>query len=391
MKNKLTKLIMFAVSVTVAASLFTFMGCNTNSETEEEDPATVVDTPEDTTGDDSESDDSEESTVTKQEILDYISSLNNLEIDGVNTYATNYDDMVAYLREQGVITVSDEEAVDMNTTAGYFVGKTWNDDYTGYTSYTNTEAVQFADEAYDFGGVYLIWWDLSGSYTSYRTFSTGTTIQIGGGEYTLTCSAVSGAYALAFADVVEAYATDRDPDLYSDYTAWTEYQNSLVAAAEEKNATAISVFNSIDSTPNSIEYYSLSDLVTALRSAGYLTALDVVNGTDLNAVYTYDYNGTTCYVYFASSAMKYGNISIYYYDTSYSWYSFTSFPTILANLEASGSSPIYYDTAYGNSYYCFGTDNIYTYTGTEYDENGEQLILTVDLVVGNFAIVVDES
>lgn len=392
MTKRTSKIAVLLLSLLLALSLVWLVSCTT---TESSDTASDT-TSESSSDDESTSSDTEpeeDDTVTKEEILAYLESLSDIEVaEGeVNVYVSEYDDMVAYLQTQGVIS-ADAEPVDMNTTAGYL----WE-----YATGMTTEAIAFADKAYDYGGVYLMWWDIANGseyedyYSSY-SFSTGT-IAVGGGQYTLPFSSTSGFYAIAFADVVEvslsySYGAENGSQNYDDYSEYTAAMSTAVAAAEAEYADEIAIFEAIDDTAP-LEYAtSLSDVAATLRGAGYISAADYVSPTDLNAIYTYTYNDTTCYVPFAYEAYQYGNISIYYYDSSDSWWSFSTCYYIYTNLCNSLTSDIYYDASYGGSWGVeWYNGDVYKYNeNNEYDADGTTLTLTVDVVIGNFAFAISE-
>lgn len=114
----------------------------------------------------------------------------------INTATAFYDDMISYFKQEGFIS-EDCEPVNINETSGYLKDNTGG-------QYTDTRV---ADEAYDYDGLWLLWWDQenkSDLYENYESMSMNQgTIVIAGGAAILETSAQSGAYALAFSDDYE--------------------------------------------------------------------------------------------------------------------------------------------------------------------------------------------
>lgn len=311
----------------------------------------------------------------KEKTIDYIKSLNDIEVTGTNVYGSSYDEMVAYLIEKGVVDAA-ASPVDINATAGYF--KKYDGTYDDF--------VATADKAYDYNGVYLFWWDIANGseyfdYWSGLKTNSGTII-VAGGEYTLPMTTSGGCYAIAFKEVVD---TDRSlvwdytgDESYDDFTARKEAAMNEVKA---KYAEEIAAFESIDATPCSIVFYtSVTELAVALQKAGYISVAELASPQDLNAVYT-DENGKS--VALASTAEKYGKITIYFYDKDDSWFMWNNFYNTYnefrQNVQTNGTSSAraYYEVA-------AWTYDVYTL------ESGEELVLSADLVIGNFVIAVED-
>jgi hypothetical protein len=326
----------------------------------------------------------EESKTRKEQVLEFMDSLNNIEVTGTNVYATSYDDMVAYLKEQNVIA-SDAEGVDMNTTAGYF----WN----ATDKNNESPANAFAEKAYDYNGVYLMWWDISNgtSYSQiYEYLSSRGRVVIGSGEYTLAYASVRGCYAIGFSDLsatMDQYEAGGSE--YQDYADGKETYNDF-SARKTAHATQLAVFDAIDDTPTSVDYFtSINDLSEKLYKARLITIDEFVKPVDLNAVYTY--NDGANYVSFAPVAYQYGDITVYYFDTTVTYYSYSTFPIMLSNLQENKTTTVYYDNK-GWGYSWYSADGIYKYNENKaYDENGTTLTYSVDAIYGNFAISVAEE
>lgn len=111
-----------------------------------------------------------------------------------NAATAAYDDVVAYLKEGGVIA-DETGAVDINTTEGYVTDNTGGD----------FAVAEIADKAYDYDGLWLLWWDVANESELYQSnfqyieMNEGI-IVIQGGAATLQAEAYKGAYAIAFAE-----------------------------------------------------------------------------------------------------------------------------------------------------------------------------------------------
>lgn len=339
-------------------------------------------------------------------VLEYLETLNEVSVaEGeANVYVSDYDDVVSYLQGKGVLS-SDTDPVNINETAGYL----WD----GSTYAVSTEAVAFADKAYDYDGVWLIWWDISNGseyedvYTSMANNSGS--IVVNGGQYSCPTSSYSGFYAIAFKGAVEAtysynygtenynsYCYDEDGNWSSDgYAQYKEALEAAVAEAEEEYEDVIEAFEDMDTTAPLKYSSSASDVAAALRSAGYISASDYVSPTNLNEVYTYysDYMGDNVYVELATDAYQYGDITIYYFDTSNSWYSWSTWYYMFTNLQENGETVVYYDGYYGGAFGVPWYDSSFVYTyGSDntYDSEGTTLSYSVDLIIGSFAFKVSE-
>lgn len=112
----------------------------------------------------------------------------------VDPATCTYDEMVQYLTDKGYIA-KDANPVDMLTTEGYLTDNTGGDVPFG----------PFADEAKDYGGLWLMWWDSatpSDAYTEcfqYIDMNGGMIVYMGGAAI-LESAAHNGNFAIAFAD-----------------------------------------------------------------------------------------------------------------------------------------------------------------------------------------------
>lgn len=388
------------LSLVLAFSLTGLVACGT--EADDPDDSDDTDTGDTGDADDGDTDDGEE-TLT---VLEYLETLNEVSVaEGeANVYVSDYDDVVSYLQGKGVLS-SETDPVNINETAGYL----WD----GSTYAVSTEAVAFADKAYDYDGVWLIWWDISSGseyedvYTSMANNSGS--IVVNGGQYSCPTSSYSGFYAIAFKDAVEAtysynygtenynsYCYDEDGNWSSDgYAQYKEALAAAVAEAEEEYEDVIEAFEDMDTTAPLKYSSSASDVAAALRSAGYISASDYVSPTNLNEVYTYysDYMGDNVYVELATDAYQYGDITIYYFDTSNSWYSWSTWYYMFTNLQENGETVVYYDGSYGGAFGVPWYDSSFVYTyGSDntYDSEGTTLSYSVDLIIGSFAFKVSE-
>ena len=339
-------------------------------------------------------------------VLEFLETLNEVSVaEGeANVYVSEYADVVSYLQDKGVLS-TETEPVDINQTAGYL----WD----GSNYAVSQDAVQFADKAYDYDGVWLIWWDISNGseyesvYTSMANNS-GTMV-INGGQYSCPTSSYSGFYAIAFKEAVEAtysynygtenynnYIYDEDGNWSSDgYAQYKEALAAAVAEAEEPYEDVIEAFEGMDTTAPLKYSSSAADVAAALRSAGYISASDYVSPTNLNEVYTYysDYMAQDVYVELATDAYQYGDITIYYFDTSNSWYSYSTWYYMFTNLQNELQTVVYYDGSYGGAFGVpwYDSNFVYTYgSDNTYDSGGTTLSYSVDLIIGSFAFKVAE-
>ena len=118
-----------------------------------------------------------------------------------NARTASYDEMVAWLTQEGYIAEG-TEPVDINTTPGYIT------DNTGGSFPTAV----LADKAEDYGGLWLFWWDVENTTENYEIYqnmkmNSGMMV-IEGGAAILQSAGQNGAYAIAFspeyADQAEA-------------------------------------------------------------------------------------------------------------------------------------------------------------------------------------------
>lgn len=308
----------------------------------------------------------------EEKIAAFMDELSTATAPGLNTYESGWEDMVAHLTTNGVIA-ADAAQIDMLTTPGYLkmYDGTFNDTYA------------FADKAVDFGGVYLMWWNLAEPTTAYDCYTgmlnNGGYIVVMGGMYSTPFAATaSGSFAIAFA---EGY----------DETAKT---------------AALDVFNAIDKTAYSLKYMgNTTDLAMAMMKEGLLAATDIAAAVDVNTQYEYtctrqDWVGydksetgwgepyqTTDFAVVASQAYTFGKVTILFYaaadvaENSWNPHIQTIFNTIC---EGSTLMPMCRP----------GTDWTYVpYTvdaNGVYSAEGTDLRIGVDMLYGRFAIIVNE-
>lgn len=308
----------------------------------------------------------------KEQVLAFMAQMESATASGLNTYESSWEDMVAHLTENGVIS-AEATQVDMLTTAGYLkmYDGTFNDTYA------------FADKAVDFGGVYLIWWNLAEPTSAYDCYTSmmnnNGTIVVMGGMYTVYATPVaSGSYALAFAE---------------DYD-------------ETAKAAALQVFQAIDATAYSLKYMSgTTDLAIAMMNAGLLAATDIAAGVNVNTQYAYsamrqDWVGydqsetgygdpyeTTDYAVVASQAYTFGNVTILYFASSdvaeNSWY--PHMVSIFNQIKDNGTLTPYCRPTTDWTYVPYTVD-----AEGNYSAEGTNLEIAVDALFGRFAIIVNE-
>lgn len=309
----------------------------------------------------------------EEKIAEFMNELTTATAPGLNTYESSWEDMVAHLTANGVIA-ADANQVDMLTTPGYLkmYDGTFNDTYA------------FADKAVDFGGVYLLWWNLvepTSAYDCYTgMFNNGGTIVVMGGMYTVTAVATpSGSFAIAFAEGYD----------------------------EAAKTSALEVFQAIDATAYSLAYMgSTTDLAMAMMKAGLLAATDVAGATSMNAQYEHtatrqDWVGyeqspetgygdpyqTTDYAVVASQAYTFGKVSILFYAAGdvaeTSWY--PHMVSIFTQLQESGTVTPYCRPNTDWTYVPYTVD-----ANGAYSAEGTNLEIEVDMVYGRFAIIVNE-
>lgn len=114
--------------------------------------------------------------------------------EAVDPKTCTYDEMVEYLTAQGYIS-KDAVPVDMLTTAGYVTDNTGGE----------MPFVPFADKAWDYGGLWLMWWDSGASSEAYVNcfknigINNGTIVYMGGAAV-LETAVYSGNFAIAFGE-----------------------------------------------------------------------------------------------------------------------------------------------------------------------------------------------
>ncbi len=300
---------------------------------------------------------------TKAEVLKLFESLKTGKADGLNTYESSYEDVLAYLIEKGVIA-ADVTPVDMNVTEGYITDNTGG----------QMPVAAIADKANDYNGVYLLWWDMKnptdniGSYTGLKL--NGMVVIMGGAATFDKISANSGCFAIGFAE----------------------------GTAEATVTAGVEAFNAIDKTANSLDYMtSAVELATALKEAGLIEGKDIAGAKDLNGAYTYktttsdwdDAKGDwgdpyeiDATVFLASEAMQFGKVTIFYFDTLGGLWG--DLEMVYNELQSSNTIKPYCQLTMDSEYIP------YTHKDGVYDAAGEALSITVDAVYGRYAIVISE-
>lgn len=315
----------------------------------------------------------------KERIMDFVKSLESIEVATPNTYATSFDDMVKYLAEKKVIADA-ANGVDINTNGGYLKK------YDG----TYDDALKVADKAVDYDGVWLFWWDVANGSDTMSNWAnlptSGNTIVVQGGMYTLPVMAYSGYYALSFKEGVEhvrnfSYDWSAEGADYNDYQA---KQKDNLKEAIALSADQIATFEAIDNAPNSIACFTKTDeIAIALQKAGYLAVTDLAS-VDLNQKYSYTSGEQTKYVSIASEAKQYGNISIYYYNTSDGMFSYYAPGKVWESMQEGNTATVYADMDGDWNFDAF------TQKDGKYDAEGTVATFTVDMIIGNFAISIAE-
>lgn len=288
---------------------------------------------------------------------------NNDRSEAVNAYTATYDEVVALLAAEGIAT---DAPVNMNTTAGY-----WNDNMNGNMA---AEAVVACDIAKDFGGVYLFWYNIDGTYLSdWNSMKlNGGAMVYQGGMYSLQLDTYKGMFALGFsADV-----------------------------SEDLKTKAKAAFDKLDTTvPEDIKYMtSISDLALALKDKGYVDIVAIGAMENLNAKYyvegygeewndeAQDYVGVENYKYFAefaTEAQTFGGITVFYYNLA-DTYTFAE-----ENLDFSGAGLAYKGLLAYNKVVGYVGDFDWNYT--LYTDNGAEVSYSADVICGSFAVSIDDS
>lgn len=218
----------------------------------------------------------------KKWVTETFQALDNYEPDGLNTYTATYDEMVAYLKEQGVIA-ADAEPVDMQTTEGYlFSGE----------SLTYDGCRPFADKAYAYGDVMLVWWDMNNGSEYADIYENmaynNNTIVIDGGIYVMPTTSVSGYFALNVKPVCDAQNDRLSAD-----------RHEKINAKIKEYESVFDIFEGIDSRRTKLsQYYSMTELLLELRKEGLITPADIAKTTNLNEEYRFVgkyYSSSTTY------------------------------------------------------------------------------------------------
>lgn len=113
------------------------------------------------------------------------------KVQAPNTKTCSYEEMVSYLTSEGFIEEK-AEPVNINETEGYLTDNTGG----------NWTELKVADEAYDYDGLYVFYWnpdDKSGLYTEiYANIAVnGNLILLGGGAALLELDAFNGNFGIA--------------------------------------------------------------------------------------------------------------------------------------------------------------------------------------------------
>ncbi len=312
----------------------------------------------------------------KEKVLDYLEELNNPG-DIVSLYGGKFEDIVAALKDAGAIEATDN-GIDMNTTAGYMKDAT--------TGTYSTEPVVFADKAYDYNGLWLMYWaDESEHNGNIEMIAMSNSVLIGGGAYSLPVDSFIGNYAIAFktvADIKNVSWTEAD----GDYAEWKAGRDQLAATELAKYQSKLDAFEAL-AAPTSVAHYTPDLLINKLREAKYISAQEFIAPTDLNKLYSYTYgDNQTANVSFAHKAVKYGKISIYYFDESDSWWNLTTYQHILDSLKETKTSKVWYDkdgAGFASNFPWYNEEYVY-------QVDGKDLTFSVDVVYGCFAIAIDD-
>lgn len=304
----------------------------------------------------------------KEQVLACFAQLASASAPGLNTYESSWDEMVAYLTEKGVIS-AEAQQVDMLTTEGYL-----NDNTGG-----SIPTYAFADKAVDFGGFYLVWWDLVNPSAAHDCYvgmknNSGNIVIMGGAAVVKFVMESYGSFAIGFS---------------------AEYDEAA------KNA-AIAAMDAVDGTAYNLNYMSgATGLAEALLKAGLLTVNDAKDKVNLNEQYSFPSHGWVwdgdtsswvekdydAHVTMADEACTYGNVTILYFaaanrsETSY----YPNIYNVYKNLSETGTSNLYC--------YLNGGSELVTYTANAenaYDAAGTEVTVSADAVYGGFAIYVAE-
>lgn len=108
-----------------------------------------------------------------------------------NAKTASYDEVIAYLKDGGVIA-DDSSPADINNAEGYVTDNTGGE----------FSAAEIADKAFDYDGLYLFWWDLDNPGDLKENYDSiannGGVIVISGGAAILETSGQNGPFAIAF-------------------------------------------------------------------------------------------------------------------------------------------------------------------------------------------------
>lgn len=323
----------------------------------------------------------------KQWVMDTFNVLDNYNPEGLNTYTATFEEMVAYLKEQGVIA-GDAEAVDMQTTDGYL-----------YNNGTGTYEgkASFADKAYAYGDVMLVWWDMDHNSEFVDCYNNlgynNNAILVGGGQYTMPMTSVSGYFAINFKPILEV----QNQWNIDNEEAWREKVNAKTG----EYADMLAVFNGIDSHRTRLsQYKSINDIAAELRREGIIEAADIAQAKNLNeeyqftaSYYPWDSNELTegqLPVSLATEAMTYGKVTVYYFNTNDPQWNKSTLKPMFENIGKDKKTEVYYGV-----YNELDTRNpeksLYKCDGNKmYSEEGTQLTYSVDFVIGSFAVAIAE-
>lgn len=309
----------------------------------------------------------------KEKVINLLNELSKEpQLTEINAYHSDYDAMVAYLKEQGVIAEG-VEPVDMNTTAGY-VKK---------SDGTYGEVKKIADKAYDYGGVWLIWFDLKNidPETSmkqyYDRLVAGSVILFGGGAFSIELGdgAINGCFALMYGDNI----------------------------SEEQKTAYNAKFEAVSHEILSLNYMNIMDLAKALEEEGLIDS--AVNFVNLNEKYSYDtftvaYNSvegkyvatpSKSFVKIADSANDYGGIIIYYYNIGSTFQNISDYYQILKADKSYDISFYYYANAEDAVQWKAVLADYKYDSENKYNVQGSQLTVTVDSIYGRFAVSVADD
>ena len=112
----------------------------------------------------------------------------------VDPKTCTYEEMVSYLTDKGYIE-KDAVPVDMLTTEGYVTDNTGGD----------IPFAPFADQAKDYGGLWLMWWDSAAPSEAYTNCfqniaANGGTVVYMGGAAVVQTESCNGNFAIAFSE-----------------------------------------------------------------------------------------------------------------------------------------------------------------------------------------------